>query len=138
MITGLDISKVEATREAKDVITNMKFNINFDDVKINQDSVEVAFTFITSYEGGSGNSTKNVGEIKIKGTIFSKEEKKSIDEINKFWGNQKTLPVSFAENIINLLNFECSARGTLLAYSMGFIAPLPLSRAKVQEAGTKN
>ncbi len=137
MITGIDISKVEATRESKDMITNMKFNINFDDVKINQDSVEVAFTFVTSYEGGTGNATKNVGEIRIKGSITSKEDKKEVEEISKTWESKKTLPLAFAENIINLLNFECGARGTLLAYSIGFVAPLPLSRAKLQETGEK-
>jgi len=81
MITGIDINKVEASRLSKDMITNMKFSINFDDVKINNDNVEVAFTFVTSYEGGAESSPKNVGEIRIKGSITSKEDKKSIDEI---------------------------------------------------------
>jgi hypothetical protein len=137
MITGIDISKVEASRFSKDMITNMKFNINFDDVKINQDNVEVAFTFVTSYEGGSESSPKGVGEIKIKGSIISKEDKKTVEEISEAWNKGKTLPLQFAENIINLLNFECGARGTLLAYSIGFVAPLPLTRAKLQEAGQK-
>lgn len=135
MITGIDISKVEASRLAKDMITNMKFNINFDDVKINQDNVEVAFTFVTSYEGGNESAPKNIGEIRIKGSVISKEDKKSVEEIENAWKSKKTLPLSFAENIINLLNFECGARGTLLAYSIGFVAPLPLSRAKLQETG---
>jgi len=134
MITGIDINKVEASRLSKDMITNMKFNINFDDVKINNDNVEVAFTFVTSYEGGAESSPKNVGEIRIKGNVTSKEDKKSIEEIADAWKNKKTLPLSFAENIINLLNFECGARGTLLAYSIGFVAPLPLTRAKLQES----
>jgi len=137
MITGIDISKVEASRLAKDMITNMKFNINFDNVTVNQDNVQVDFTFVTTYEGGSEGNPKNVGEIKIKGSITSKEDKKSIEEINDAWKNKKTLPLQFAENIINLLNFECGARGTLLAYSIGFVAPLPLTRAKLQESGEK-
>jgi len=63
MITGIDINRVEASRLSKEIITNMRFNINFDDVKINNDNVEVAFTFVTSYEGGAESSPKNVGEI---------------------------------------------------------------------------
>ncbi|MGC8710227.1 MAG: hypothetical protein ACP5RF_01265 [Candidatus Micrarchaeia archaeon] len=133
MITGIDINKVEATKGSKETITNMKFNINFDDVKINQDNVEVAFTFVASYEGGSQSAPKSIGEIKVVGSVVSKEAKKDIDEISDTWKSKKTLPLQFAENIINLLNFECGARGTLVAYSIGFVAPLPLSRAKLQE-----
>jgi len=58
MITGIDINRVEASRLSKEIITNMRFNINFDDVKINNDNVEVAFTFVTSYEGGAERLTK--------------------------------------------------------------------------------
>ncbi|MEM0147284.1 MAG: hypothetical protein QXF85_02410, partial [Candidatus Micrarchaeaceae archaeon] len=54
-------------------------------------------------------------------------------EISKTWLDKKTLPIDFAEDLINLLNFECGSRGTLLAWSIGLIAPLPLSRAKLQE-----
>jgi len=133
MITGIDISKVEATKGSKEAITNMKFNINFDDVKVSQDNVEVAFTFVASYEGGSQSTPKPVGEIKVIGSVISKEAKKDIDDISDTWKNKKTLPLQFAENLINLLNFECGARGTLVAYSIGFVAPLPLSRAKLQE-----
>ncbi len=130
MITGLDISKVEASRDAKEAITNMKFNINFDDVSVENDSVSVDFTFVAVYEGSA---TKQVGQIKISGSVSSKENKKDVEEINTTWKNKKTLPLKFAEDVINLLNFECGSRGTLVAYSIGFAAPLPLSRAKLQE-----
>ena len=39
MITGIGINDVEAHRPVSDPITNMKFNINFDNVKISGDSV---------------------------------------------------------------------------------------------------
>ncbi len=133
MITNITINNVEAKRLSEDVITNMKFNINFDDVVVTGDSVEVKYTFFTNYEGGSASSPKNVGELKIVGSIKSKEDKKALENIDKTWKDKKTLPLDFAENVINLLNFECGARGTLVAYSIGFVAPLPLSRARLQE-----
>lgn len=133
MITGNRISRVEASRDMDDMITNMRFNINFDDVKVNGESVDVDYTFTATYEGGSQSSPKTVGQLKIAGTIMSKETKKMIDEVTKMWKDKKTLPIQFAEDVINLLNFECGSRGTLVAYSIGFVAPLPLSRAKLQE-----
>lgn len=133
MITGIEISKVEANRNLNDVISNMKFNINFDDVKVENETVNVGFTFTAVYEKGEPSNEETVGDLKIIGTIISKEGKKETEEISSTWKSKKTLPIRFAEDVINLLNFECGARGTLVAYSIGFAAPLPLSRAKLQE-----
>jgi hypothetical protein len=134
MITALEVNNIEAKRDVKDPIGNMKFNINFDDVKVDKENVQVAFTFTAVYEGMS--SSKQIGQLKISGNIVSKESKKDADDISATWKDKKTLPLKFAEDVINLLNFECGARGTLVAYSIGFVAPLPLSRAKLQETDT--
>ncbi|MDE1768604.1 MAG: hypothetical protein KGH64_03365 [Candidatus Micrarchaeota archaeon] len=131
MITGVDVTRIEANRDKRDLIANMKFNINFDNVKVEKDNVDVAFTFTATYDGTE--QAKEVGKLTIAGNITAKESKKDAEEIEKKWKDDKTLPLRFAEDVINMLNFECAARGTLVAYSMGFVAPLPLSRAKLQE-----
>ncbi len=133
MITGIEISKVEARRELNEAISNMKFNINFEDVKVTPDSVRISFTFSTVYDGGTASKVTKVGEITISGSVIAKETKKEAEEIESTWKEKKTLPIGIAEDVINLLNFECGARGTLLAYSIGFAAPLPISRAKLTE-----
>ncbi len=135
MITALEVNKIEANRDVKDPIANMKFNINFDNVKVDKENVEVAFTFTAVYEGTQ--STTQVGQLKIIGMITSRENKKDAEEISTTWKEKKTLPLGFAEDVINLLNFECGARGTLVAYSIGFVAPIPLSRARLQETDGK-
>ncbi len=133
MITGIEVSKVEAKRETTDAISNMKFNINFDDVSVKQETVNVGFTFVAVYEGNNSSKTPKVGELTISGKIIAKEAKKDAEDIENTWKGKKTLPLKFAEDVINLVNFECGSRGTLIAYSMGFAAPLPISRAKLQE-----
>ncbi len=134
MITGVEVSKIEAKRELSEAITNMKFNINFEHVKVAQENVDVGFTFTALYEGGTVSKASKVGELVISGSITARESKKDTEDIDSTWKSKKTLPLRFAEDIINLLNFECGARGTLVAYSMGFAAPLPISRAKLQES----
>ncbi len=131
MITSVDVSKIDADRSQKDLITNMKFNINFENVKVEGENVDVGFVFTAVYDGGQ--PSKEVGKLTITGNVQAKESKKDSEEIEKKWKNDKTLPLKFAEDVINMLNFECAARGTLVAYSIGFVAPLPLSRAKLQE-----
>ncbi|MDE1822859.1 MAG: hypothetical protein KGH50_00875 [Candidatus Micrarchaeota archaeon] len=132
MITNIDVNKIEATRDLKEMISNMKFNINFESVKVDKENVDVGFTFVTAYEGSD--KAKAVGKLTISGTISAKESKKDAEDIESTWKSKKTLPLKFAEDVINMLNFECGARGTLVAYSIGFVAPLPLSRAKLTEA----
>jgi len=132
MITGIGINDVEAHRPVSDPITNMKFNINFENVKVSGETVEVVYIFTTAYEGGE-KGNKAVGDLKIKGSIFAKEDKEMSQQISDTWKSKKTLPVKFAEDVINILNFECASRGTLLAWSIGMIAPLPLTRAKLEE-----
>lgn len=133
MITGIEITKVQARRELSEAISNMRFNINFETVKVTGDNVSIGFTFSTVYDGGSASKTTKVGELTIEGNVVAKEAKKDAEEIESTWKSKKTLPLKIAEDVINLLNFECGARGTLLAYSIGFAAPLPISRAKLQE-----
>lgn len=137
MITGIGINDVEAHRPGTEPITNMKFNINFENVKVSGENVEVVYSFTTSYEGGGEKNAKSVGDLKIKGSIFAKEDKEMVKQINETWSSKKTLPVRFAEDVINILNFECASRGTLLAWSIGMIAPLPLTRAKLEESPSK-
>ena len=137
MITGIRISEVHATRPIDEAIANMKFNINFDNVKVTESGdVEVEYTFTTVYEGAE-KSSKSVGELKIVGKVFAKEDKSMTNQISGSWKEKKTLPIRFAEDVINILNFECASRGTLLAWSIGMIAPLPITRAKLQENESK-
>lgn len=134
MITNIDINRIEATRDLKEMISNMKFNINFESVKVDKENVDVGFTFVTAYEGST--NARAVGKLTISGVISAKESKKDAEDIESTWKSKKTLPLKFAEDVINMLNFECGARGTLVAYSIGFVAPLPLSRAKLTESPT--
>ena len=137
MITGIRISEVHAARPVDEAIANMKFNINFDNVKVSENGdVEVMYTFTTVYEGAEKGS-KSVGELKITGSVFAKEDKGMATQISGSWKDKKTLPIKFAEDVINILNFECASRGTLLAWSIGMIAPLPITRAKLQESEAK-
>ena len=54
MITGIDVTKIEANRASKELISNMKFNINFDNVKVEKEDVNVTFTFTAVYDGPQG------------------------------------------------------------------------------------
>jgi len=136
MITGFTISKVEGKIEDAESLAKQRFprlNINLDNVSAKGEKVNVEYTFVADYYDSEGASAKNIGKITLSGFIEISESKNAIDGIIKKWNESHTLPVKLAEEVINGLNFRCSATGTLVAYSLGLIPPLVISATKIEE-----
>ncbi|MCL4363151.1 hypothetical protein M1439_01740 [Candidatus Marsarchaeota archaeon] len=140
MITGFTISKVEGTIASADALSKQRFpklNVNLDNVSSKGDKINVEYTFMADYSDGEEKSAKSVGQIKLGGTIEISESKEATAAVLKRWNENHTLPVNLAEEVINGLNFRCSATGTLVAYSLGLIPPLVISQTKIQEEPKK-
>jgi hypothetical protein len=141
MITAFSITNVEGKIESQDSLSKQRFprlNINIEKVKQEgSDKLKVDFSFVADYTDGDAKTAKSVGSIKLSGNIDIKESKDNIDSMVKKWTDSKTLPNNVAEEIINGLNFRCSATGTLIAYSLGLIPPLVISTTRVQEQSGK-
>ncbi|MEM3227556.1 MAG: hypothetical protein QXR58_01615 [Candidatus Micrarchaeaceae archaeon] len=143
MITGFTITKVEGAIESQESLVKQMFpklNINIEKVAStpNEDMVKVEYSFYADYLDNTAKEAKSVGHIKLSGEIDVKESKDSISAILKKWTETNSLPVQLAEEIINGLNFRCSATGTLVAYSLGLIPPLVISTTKIQESKQEN
>jgi len=137
MITGFVITKVEGAIDSQESLVKQMFpklNINIERVSPNDDLLKVEYSFYADYLDNTSKDAKSVGHIKLSGEIDVKESKESISAILKKWTETNSLPVQLAEEIINGLNFRCSATGTLVAYSLGLIPPLVISTTKIQES----
>ncbi len=128
MITSVKVDSVSAEKKEEAIPDNIAFNINFDDIKIDGENVEVDVTYSAIYQANK----KEIGRINIKERLFTKEDQNIRKEIETKW-KDRSLPTQFAEEIINFLNFDTAGRGTLAAYAIGFPAPLNISRVKVEE-----
>jgi hypothetical protein len=140
MITGITISKVEGKIDSVETLSKQRFprlNINIDDVAGNNDRLNVNYTFVADYFDGVGKEAKSIGQIKLGGVIEVSETKDAANAVIKKWNDNHSLPVELAEEIINDLNFRCSATGTLVAYSLGLIPPLMISTTKITEKKTE-
>ncbi len=136
MITGLNMSKVEGNVSALDMLSKQlppAININLEDATSEGNKLKVSYSFTAEYFNGTDSNKKSIGNIKLSGIVELQEEKKAVDEAIKRWNEKKSLPTDLTEEIINVLNFRCSATGTLVAYSIGFIPPIIMSAVKVQE-----
>jgi hypothetical protein len=135
MITGFTISKIEGKIEPGELGKQRfpKLNISLDSVKADGTKVKVNYTFIADYFDSDAKDAKSVGQLKLGGLVELSESKENAISIMKRWDEKKTLPVEVAEEIINGLNFRCSATGTLVAYALGLIPPLVISTTKIQE-----
>ncbi|MGI0100647.1 MAG: hypothetical protein ACREBH_02935 [Candidatus Micrarchaeaceae archaeon] len=136
MITGFTILNVEGKINSSDALSKQRFprlNINIDGVSAEGTKLSVNYSFQADYHDGEAKDAKNVGHIKLSGLVEVTESKDEVANVIKKWNQDHVLPVQLAEEIINGLNFRCSATGTLVAYSLGLIPPLVISTTRIQE-----
>jgi hypothetical protein len=136
MITAFNISNVEGKITDNSALAQQKFpklNINVEDVSSKGDTLNITYSFVADYYASETADAKSIGQIKLSGNIEMNESKDVVSSVLKKWGESHTLPVDLAEEVINGLNFRCSATGTLVAYSLGLIPPLVITRTKIEE-----
>jgi hypothetical protein len=136
MITGFSILNVEGKIDSQQALVKQRFpkiNINIEGVKADGDKINVTYAFMAEYHDGEGKEAKKVGQIKLDGVVEMSESKDAVSSITKRWEKEHMLPNNVAEELINGLNFRCSATGTLVAYSLGLIPPMVISSTKLQE-----
>jgi hypothetical protein len=137
MISGFSILNVEGKIDSSDALTKQRFprlNINIDKVSPAGAKLNVEYTFEAEYHDGEGKDSKRIGHIKLNGVVEVTDSKEETTKVLDKWNKDHVLPINLAEEIINGLNFRCSATGTLVAYSLGLIPPLVISTTKIQEA----
>ncbi len=137
-ISSVTVSKVEGGIESLDALAKQKFprlNISIDKVARGDvgEKLNVDYTFVAEYFDDSGREAKSIGKILLSGLVEVNESSEVISGALKKWTDSKTLPIELAEEVINTLNFRCSATGTLVAYSLGLIPPLMISTTKIAE-----
>jgi len=60
----------------------------------------------------------------MEGVITAEEDKKLLDEIKKEWANTQRLPQSYAEVILNAINYFGGVNGVLAARVVNLSPPI--------------
>lgn len=127
MIVGGRIDEIEGKREqGTEAMKGLDINISIDGVKADGEEIQVTYTYRANYGD-------KVGNIRLKGTLFAKEEKKLAKEIKQEWEKNKKLPDAYAEAVLNVVNYSGSANGTLVARVLNLSAPLVPPRIQLQK-----
>ncbi|MDE1866069.1 MAG: hypothetical protein KGH94_05545 [Candidatus Micrarchaeota archaeon] len=137
MITGFSILNVEGKIQSIDSLAKQRFpklNINIEKVDTSGDKVNISYSFLAEYTDSDSKEAKKLGHIKLEGVVEMTEGKEAAASVLKKWNSEHMLPTNMAEELINSLNFRCSATGTLVAYSIGLIPPMVVSTTKIQES----
>jgi hypothetical protein len=135
-LAGFAISKTEGSISSPDALLKQRYprlNYNFATVEASSDILKVGYEFSATYFDSDAESAKKVGELKLSGNVELKDSKDSVASIAKKWKDDKTLPPEVAEIVLDNLNFRCGAAATLMAYSLGLIPPLVISKTKIEE-----
>jgi hypothetical protein len=136
MITGFSILDVEGKIDSAQALSRQRFpklNINIEKVEASGEKVNITYSFLAEYNDGDSKDSKKLGHIKLGGVVEMTEGKDAAASVLKKWNAEHMLPTNMAEELINSLNFRCSATGTLVAYSIGLIPPMVVSTTKIQE-----
>lgn len=117
MITAIKLMRVEAHRDNDNETSGLSINISVDSVAAKGTEATIGFSYTASYLEG-------VGELKVGGSITSKEDSKLIKEIAERWEKEKKLPDAFAELILNAINYACGTNGTLVVRAVNLSPPI--------------
>ena len=116
MILGIKNTDIEAHRYNDQPIAGMSVNLDLNEVKIDNENVEIRFSYIVYYNEG-------VGMMKIDGTLYAKEDAKVAKEIAGAWKERK-LPPEFAQAVLNSINYTCGTEGTFIARPLNLAPPI--------------
>ena len=117
MITGIKITRVEAHRDKDEDMTGLNVNIGIDGVAVKAGEVIIDFNYAVTYSEG-------VGELKMKGSITSKEDAKLSKDIETRWNGEKKLPDLYAEIILNAINYACGTNGVFVVRPVNLSPPI--------------
>ncbi len=133
MITGIKITKAEASRASDNEVAGLNINIGVDKVAVKGGDVTIDFNYAATYMEG-------VGELKMVGVLTSKEDAKLAKEIGERWAKDKKLPDAYAELVLNAVNYACGTNGTLVVRAVNLSPPIVPPRIQLgpqQPAGGK-
>ena len=136
MMTGFVISKIEGKLDPNADLRKQRFpklDYNIDNITTSGTKIKVNYEFSATYFDSDAKDAKSIGELKLGGYVEMEDTKEAVASITKKWNDSHMLPPELAEEVLNNLNFRCGATGTLLAYSLGFIPPLVITRTKIEE-----
>ena len=128
MIVGERILEVSGNKTPKASIKGLSINISLEDVKSQEDNVEITYVYTANYQ-------QDAGQLKIKGVLLAKEEAKLAKEIVDTWKKSKKIPDAYASIVLSAVNYSGSANGTLVARVLGLTAPLIPPRIQLSKAG---
>ena len=117
MIIGERILEISGNKHSQENIQGLSINIALDDVHLNDDTLEITYTYTANYEN-------KIGLLTIKGMLMAKEESKLSNEVAAMWKKNKKIPEAYAETVLSAINYSGSANGTLVARVLGLTAPL--------------
>lgn len=126
MITGGRMDFVEAKRDKNEVAKGLSINIMIDEIVLNAGELEVKYTYMASYQDG-------VGALKIKGSMYAREENEKTNAIMDGWAKTKNLPEDFVESVLNSINYACGVNGIQVVRILDLAPPIVAQRIELRK-----
>ncbi len=124
MLVGERIIEVSGKKEKAEPIKGLNINIGIERVDVKGEDVEIEYVYTANYED-------KIGQLKIRGVLMAKEDKKVAKGIEDAWKKDKKIPEDYTAMVLSAINYSGSANGTLLARVLALTAPLIPPRIKL-------
>ena len=115
MILRGRFNSIETNRRNDVKPENLNVNINIDNVRKSNESIEFSYTYNVNYK-------PDAGTIKISGNVLY--QGKEHDKILDSWAKDKKLPPEVGKEVVNSIMWNCSIQATNLAAAMGLHPPV--------------
>ena len=127
MFTGSKIKSVKGVRNKEGPLEGLNVNIAIEGVEQRGEAVEVKFDYTADYR-------KQMAIIKIKGSLFFKEDLAFAEKIKQAFDETKGMPPDFLKVVLNTANYICGVEAALLTETLGLKPPLfPMKISKLEE-----
>jgi len=130
MIVGERILEVSGNKNKIEAIKGLNINISIEKVDVKGEDVEIEYVYTANYEEG-------IGQLRIKGILLAKEDKKMAKQLDDEWKKTKKIPEDYTPVVLSAINYSGSANGTLLARVLGLTAPLIPPRIQLSKKESK-
>lgn len=111
------IDYIHAERKKVGPMEGLRVSIQFEGMKVSKNEMEIKFVYRAFYD-------KDMAVIMIKGTVWGEEDEKFAKLVAAKWKESKFLPVDFARELINGVNFVCGSEAILIALPLGLKPPM--------------
>ena len=135
-IISFNFTKMVAERneKSKGGKININNNISIKNVELSETAINAKDQKLLRFEFEFKSSyNPDLGSIKLEGDVLMLEEQKKVEDIEKGWKKNKTLPAEIMQQVLSAALNKCNIQALILSQQINLPAPIPLPKVETKK-----